>query len=349
MGGGWRITYGVGAVATLAAAFVGYFMLSSPRLQAPLSESGVVFPEGESVVPVTMPPAEKKGEQKKEDSILAEIDGRIQVIRLPGGEQRSVDLPAKPLQAVMTARYQGLDPSLQQPGAPFLWFHNSSGKMIFGRMVAADGRDTAPVYACDTETHACQKTAVDSSQAGGQGDVAVVPRGAVSQTEKYLVTVAQHDIPYIETGTRWDLLVYAADHLNEPQWTINISAAIDRSPETGYDSVSSVAWSPDEERVAVASSWKIVIADIRSGSVTSVFKAPAPVDEDTDPAWDNSALVWSPSGRYIAFASYSEAAGASEVSDEEAVADVLTIIDLEQGNAVKALVRAKSVRLIGDE
>jgi WD40 repeat protein len=162
------------------------------------------------------------------------------------------------------------------------------------------------------------------------------------------VVINQHDTPNTETGTRWDLLVYATNRLDTPAQSIDISAAIDRSPEAAYDSVSSVAWGPDETQVAIASSRRIVIADIRSGTVTQVFEAPVPADEDANPSWDNSLLVWSPGGRYLTFASYSEAAGASDESDEE-TADTLTAIDLEQGNALQTLVRGESVRLVTGE
>ncbi|QQR78822.1 MAG: PD40 domain-containing protein [Candidatus Moraniibacteriota bacterium] len=333
------VKYALLAAAALAVAFVVYFyFLRSSEQTAPVSNTTRDSASLES------PGASDDQRPEGRETIIAEIDGVIRQVSLPSGKLEPMTdfVEALPMELQLES-YTGVDPAFQKPEAPDLWFQPRVGKLIFGHVVTPDGRDVAPVYVCDTEAHRCEHTGP-----GADLGAATVPQGAVSGTGERLVVINQHDTPNTETGAHWDLLVYATNRLDTPERTIDISAAIDRSPEAAYDSVSSVAWSPDGTQVAIVSSRRIVIVDIRSGTVTQVFEAPAPVDEDANPSWDNSLLVWSPGGRYLAFASYSEAAGASDESDEE-TADTLTAIDLEQGNALQTLVRGESVRLVTGE
>lgn len=336
MGRRETVRYILLAAAVLAVAFAAYFyFLQSLGRVAPVGDAMRDADSiGSTVAPIGQQP-------EAEDVIVCEVDGVISRVRLPSGEMEPMTgfVEALPMELALES-YTGVDPALQQPGALDLWFRFQVDETIFGNVVTPDGRDVSPVYVCDTEGHHCEHTGP-----GADPGATTVPQGAVSGTGERVVVIDQHDTPNTETGTRWDLLVYATNRLDIPARTIDISVAIDRSPETAYDSVSSVAWSPDETQVAIASSRKIVIVDIRSGTVMQVFEAPISADEDANPAWDNSLIVWSSSGRYLSFAGYSEAAGVSDASDEE-IADILLVIDLEQGNTLQTLVRAGSVRIV---
>ncbi len=333
--------YGLGAVAVLAAA-LGVIVYGLQSRSTPAVRERVAIEPS-----TTLTPQESSGmsARTETDALLVEVDGAIQRVRLPSGQKEAgQDYEEMSPTQLSGALYEGLNPESSAPDVPVVWFQKRVGKLLYGHEVTADGRDIAPVVVCDTEQYRCDRT----GESENRGAAAIVPQGAVSMTGQHIALVSQHDRPFTETGAYWELLTYTADQLSKPTWSIDISSAIDRSPGAGYDSVSSVAWSPDEERVAIASSRNIVIADIRSGTVTSIFDAPAQIDEDANPAWDNSVLVWSSSGRYIAFASYSDMAGANEDSDEEA-ADTLTIIDLEAHNALTSLVLGENVRLIDRE
>lgn len=328
------VKYGLGAAIILAVALGVLFYLTH-RAEP---EKTVNQESNTNQTPQTAP-----AQKIVEDVVVAEIDGVMTKVRLPSGERQSIP-GFKEFVPVEIARdaYTGLDLASLKPGLSLPWFQEEIGKNLYGNAVTVDGQDVSPVYVCDTEQHLCKK----SGPAIHHG-IAIIPSGAVSATGQYIAMIDQHDRPNIETGVRWELLIYRADQLEAPAWTVDISSAIDRGEEAGYDSVSSVAWSPNEERVAVASSRKIVIVDIRSGGETTVFESPAPADDEGDVVWDNGTLVWSPSGRYVAFASYSDFSDASEETDEEA-ADTLTIIDLEQGNTVIPLIQGQSVRLAGN-
>jgi hypothetical protein len=278
------------------------------------------------------------------DIILAEVDGVVVWVQLPDGGRETGILPSLPPAEVRSQSYQGLDPRLQQPGGPFLWFERTEGAWIYGRAVSVDGRDTAPVYRCDTGVKACEKTEEVPIDAVS-GEIPVVPQGALSPSGKRLVLVNLHDTPYLETGARWELLLFDTDRLSAVTQAIDISSVADVNPDAGYDNVSAVAWEPSEERLAVATSRRIVIVDLRSGVLTTVYEVPdSAIDEDVI-SFDSSMLVWSPSGRYLAFADYSRSAAASEEEDEETT-DTLRLIDLEQGNALLTLTQGKDVRLI---
>lgn len=339
MGGATKARYVGWAVAGGAAAFALYFFLLKPSME-PKQDAlpqDIALSEKQSMSVEHQPPT-------VQDSLIAEIDGLAQRIQLPNGERDVVEnlVPAPALQ-LAPEEYTGLDAGTSTLNTGGLWFQQRVDNLLFGHVVTPEGRDIAPIYVCDTGQRRCEHT-LHSASFG----VAIIPQGAVSRTGQHLLMIAQHDTPNIETGSRWDLLVYQASQLTAPTRVLDISTAIDKRPTAGYDAVSSVAWSPDETRVAVATSQKIVIVDVQSGTVTQVFEAPIPVDEDTDPVWDNEALIWSPSGRYIAFASYSGESGTSETTDEEA-ADTVTIIDLDQDNVVKNLVKGESIHLIGSE
>jgi WD40 repeat protein len=339
MGGTSKAWYAAWAVAGGAAAFALYFFLLKPSVEPKQSAlpQAISLLEKQSMSAEHQPP-------KVQDSLIAEIDGVTQRIQLPNGERNGVeDLASAPALQLSPEEYTGLDAGASTLNTGDLWFQQRVDNLLFGHVVTSEGRDTAPIYVCDTGQRRCEHTIYPASFG-----VAIIPQGAVSRTGQHLLMIAQHDTPNIETGARWDLLVYQARQLLSPMRTFDISTAIDERPAVGYDTVSSVAWSPDEKRVAIATSQKIFVVDVQSGTVTQVFEAPIPADEDADPVWNNETLIWSLSGRYIAFASYSGESGTSETTDEEA-SDTVTIIDLDQENAVKDLVIGEGIHLIGSE
>ena len=242
---------------------------------------------------------------------------------------------------LLTVPYRGLDPGLQRSETDFFWLPLERGKRIFGYEPTPDGYGVSRIYVCDTGTRVCEKTGIES-KGNTQGEQVILPDGGVSVGGERIALIVHHDVPYIRT--RWDLLVLETHELSRPPQTIDISALIDRRPETGYDSVSSVAWSPDGERLALATTNRISTVDIRSGDMKTVFEEPVPADDESGPSWDNSAIVWSPSGRYIVFGGYSSGNGNGE--GDEQVPDTLRLIDLERGNEVKILIQGKNIRLI---
>ena len=281
-----------------------------------------------------------------QESIAIEIDGEAWQLSLPDGQLQVLkqeDVPS----SVWTQSYQGLDQKVRQSGSEFLWFRRPVGDRIFGRMITSDGHDVLPLYICSIGDRMCEK-AIGPAEELPIGEKAFLPEGAVSLSGQRVAAVIQHDMPYIETGEKWELFVYESDHLSNVPRTFDLSPVIDRSPAAGYDSISSVAWSPDEQQIAIATSRKIVIVNIQSGVLATVFETPIATDDEEGPVWDNSALAWSSGGRYIAFASYSEAAGADDENDEE-IGDRLELIDLAEGNARQIVFQGDSIQILQAE
>lgn len=277
------------------------------------------------------------------DTVLVEVDSAIRRIVLPDGRIESAEPGAAIPEEWRTAVYDGLDPMLQRADTSFSWLPFRRDGTIFGYVVASDGYGVLSVYACDTVRRACERADVAGAGKGSEGDDPVLPEGAVSATGKKVALVFHHDTPYVETGIRWELAVLEMGKFAEASRMIDISAAIDRGAESDYDSVSSVAWSPDENRLAIATNRRVFIVDTRSGDMTAVFEVPIS-DGDEEPSWDNSTLVWSPGGRYIVFTGFSPASMTDEESGERQT-DMLQYIDLEEGNAVRTLLQGKTVLL----
>lgn len=235
-------------------------------------------------------------------------------------------------------QYQGINVPVQDGSASFWWFGWDAEKdRLYGHPTGALG-DRGPVSVCQGQAKTCVSAAGIANVSAAR-----VPSGAFSPNLDRFVMIDQYDTPNLETGKKWELFLYGSADLSKPQKTFDISAAIDRDPIIAYDSVGSVAWSPDGRSLVFGTVRHIYRVDLSDGSLSLLYTNPT-ADEDGT-FWDDTALAFSPSGRYVAFVDSGFLADDTVIAtadDEEGdTVGVLDIIDLEDNNLVSEVFTGK--------
>jgi len=269
-----------------------------------------------------------------------------------GSDDYRCDIAKKECQKseLLDQNYQGLDATLQKNAAMFSWLAwDSSKNVLFGSLSQNDVGDVSPIYACDTQTKTCAKTAgYDWKNPGDQK--AVVPQGTLSPSLASFVMINQHDDPNKTTGKNWELLLYASADLSKPQRTYDISAAINHDETVAYDSAYSVAWSNDEKKLAFATGNRIYLLDLETNKLSLLYMTA--IDEDGSSNLDSGALAFSADGRYILFVDSSpvQPTDTAAAADDESQSDQSTInalkkIDLQSANVVSEVIEAQGLGL----
>jgi len=225
-----------------------------------------------------------------------------------------------------------------------LWWHNwDSQKNLLYAHLSSDGIGNAsPVYVYDTNNNTYKKTIGYDSN--GEGKRAEVPQGEFSPSLKKFVMIDENTSLDANGNAKygsWDLLLYNGDNLSKPSKKINVSQM--QKDGTEYYRIGSVAWSQDENLLAVATSdGQIFTLDLTNGQIELKYTYPKKVD---DSGWfEFNKIDLSQSGRYITFF-VSEKAKKGEKADSNGNVGVLKTIDLKNNNAATEILRDGDVSL----
>ncbi len=240
---------------------------------------------------------------------------------------------------LLSTSYQGID-STKKEGKYVVWTNWDSNKNILFGHIGSDNGDNSPVYKCDTSKKICQKTEGYDSLVDGEVR-ANVPQGAFSRSMNKFAMIAQNDVPDQQTGAKWDFLLYSSDDLSKPLKNFDISVIIDRGELASYDSVYSLAWSGDEKKVAIATTGRIFMLNLESGSLELLYLTPE--TEEDSIYLDGGALAFSSDDKYLVFVQNFDKSAALFTDDSEdeiedsAQGDIvgtLKKIDLTKGNEI---------------
>ncbi len=239
---------------------------------------------------------------------------------------------------LFSQEYQGLD---KKKSGSIWWLKWDSVKnILYGNIEDEKFGSIAPIYACDTQIRKCNNT-------GGievitdDDEHAIVPEGSFSPSLENFVMIKQHDKINVETGKLWELELYAADNLEKPLKTYDISAIIDRDENVAYDSVKSIAWSGDEKKIAIGTARRIFMFNVESGSLSLAYVAPT--DMEGDAYWNSSELFLSPDAKFIAFIDESDEETDAINEEDRMPINVLKKIDLENSNKITELLRGPAL------
>jgi len=252
---------------------------------------------------------------------------------------------------LLSQKYEGLDSELQKTFGDIWWAKWDSEKNILLAHLSSEGKgNTSPVYACNAETKKCEKTeGFDALKSGDK--TAIAPTGMFSPSLAKFAMVLQNDKPNEETGKEWQLLLYSIDDLTKPLRSYDLSTIIDNDKSISYDSVYSLAWNEDENKIAIGTSRRIFMLDVESGSLSLIYISPT--NEEGDFYWDSSKLFLSPDAKSILFVDETDfvdttnSVNAEDVSQEDDVIyiNALKKIDLGNGNAVSEILSDSGLSL----
>lgn len=173
---------------------------------------------------------------------------------------------------------------------------DSKNNRLFGHRAGEGSGDTAPVYVVDLNKNTFQKT----PDYGGEGIY------FASNLDKFI----------LEDFRNNSLLLFSSNDLSKPQKTINIKnvfnqhcqhykGLLKREVEC-HDGISSIAWSPSEDQIALGLKTQIYTIDLGSNNMSLKFS-----DETTGQGyglaymyWERFTIAYSPSGKYIFFVDY---------------------------------------------
>lgn len=177
-----------------------------------------------------------------------------------------------------------------------VWFvkWDSKNNKLFGHRSGEGIGNTAPVYVVDLNKNTFQKT----PDYGGEG---IHPYFA-SNLDKFILVDFRNN----------SLLLFSSNDLSSPQKTIDIKNVFNQHCqhhkslfkwEVQCDNgIFSIAWSPNEDQIAVGLNTQIYTIDLGSNNVSLKFS-----DETIGQSymyWERFTIAYSPSGKYIFFVDY---------------------------------------------
>lgn len=177
-----------------------------------------------------------------------------------------------------------------------VWFvrWDSKNNKLFGHRSGEGIGNTAPVYVVDLSKNTFSKT----PDYGGEG---IRPYFSTNLDKFILVDFRSNS-----------LLLFNSNELNNPQETIDIKNIVNQHCQhykslfkwdvSCEGSIYSIAWSPDENQIALGLNTQIYTVDLNSNSVLLRFS-----DETIGQSymyWERFTVVYSPSGKYIYFVDY---------------------------------------------
>lgn len=248
-----------------------------------------------------------------------EFDGSIPVSSASEFLCDTIDKTCEPSDILKSA-YAGI-------GGKDEWFNNdqiikwhglnTNRGIIYGCSIGSNG-GVSPVYAYDYSGNSLQKSSnFESSEAIDKK--ADIPYGAFSPSLNKFATIYHF-------SDKWYLYLYDGANISEPLKKIDITLAKDDLDED--NEVDSVAWSPDEKTLALATDTQIYTLNLDNEELNLRYTDMVAEENTADifeQGMDSSSVKFSSGGNYVVFVDYDTE---SVVPDGKKFNTVLKAVDL---------------------
>lgn len=207
---------------------------------------------------------------------------------------------------------------------------DTTKNVLYGYAIGLPFGPSAPIYTYQIDKGAFQKL-TRYARIGEEGIHATLPTDAFSPSLRKIAAIEA-------SSNKTTLVVYENGDMLVEAKKFDITDALD--VDYRGDAIQSIAWSVDENILALMSWKKISLLDMTSGKVTALYTDT--VADNSGTWFDFDSVKITPNGRYVVFVDYEARTTAYE---ENKMETVLKSIDLQRGNAVNEVLREAELGL----